>query len=195
MADFKGFHQDKIEMKSKAQQSATGSNPKLSTGKEPSKEELMRGDYAKGKVSYMGLAINIENPVGSVRAGDGWSIDFTADYGEFIDHIGMDSDGIDVFIGDQTDSTKVYVVNQIIDGKFDEHKVILGTSARGEAEALYYNHHTNDWPSQQFVETDIEGLKAWLILGNKREPYPEEDSYDRKLINMKIRKMPELISK
>lgn len=198
MNSFKGFHQDREQMKASAQQSATGRDPKLSTGREPTQEELKRGDYAKGKVSYMGLAINIENPVGSVRSGDGWSIEFTADYGELNDYIGADGDGIDVFIGDHTDSEKVFVVNQLKQGSkviLDEHKIILGAKSRGEAEALYYNHHTDDWPTQPFIETNIDDLKAWLILGDKRNMYPSTDSWERRVMNMQIRKMPEIMGK
>ncbi|CAL9980449.1 hypothetical protein VPHK356_0042 [Vibrio phage K356] len=145
------------------------------TAHDAPQQDLVRDEYIKGNVLYQGIAIAIENPVGSVRRGDGWETRFTSHYGEIIDSMGNDGDGVDVFIGDNPDSQYVLVVNQNVFGgkpnEFDEHKIMLGYNDRAAALKAYYAHHSSDWPDQPAFDASIQELKAWLAGGDKRSPY------------------------
>ena len=99
----------------------------------PTEGQKEAGNYKKGHLSLHGLDITIENPKGSTRSGtdsDGkkWSVTMAATYGYFKRSKGKDGDQIDVFIGENPDSEKVFVIDQV-DQKtkqFDEHKVVMG---------------------------------------------------------------------
>lgn len=155
------LHEDYRKLLSKAR-SATNRNP--------SQSQIERDAYAKGKLKIHGLEIAIENPKGSTRRGvddDGneWESKMFADYGELVRQRGADGDPIDVFIGPYPESEVVVVVNQV-DPKtrrFDEHKVILGTTCQEEAEKLYMRHYESGWrglgDSKIMLVSDF---KKWL---------------------------------
>ncbi|AUR97745.1 hypothetical protein NVP1244A_043 [Vibrio phage 1.244.A._10N.261.54.C3] len=145
--------------------------------------DLKRGEYLKGNVLFKGIPLAIETPIGSVRRGEGWETTYTNHYGYIIGSIGNDGDEIDAFLGDDKDSDYVLVVNQFEGRVFDEHKVMLGFSNRAEAEAAYYKHFDDDWPRQAASATDLDGLKEWLVSGNKMEPFTDISYISRSLFN------------
>ncbi|QZI90499.1 hypothetical protein MYOV003v1_p0175 [Vibrio phage 207E48.1] len=147
--------------------------------------DLKRGEYLKGNVLFQGIPLAIENPIGSVRRGEGWETTYTNHYGYIIDSIGNDGDEIDAFLGDDKDSDYVLVVNQFEGGSFDEHKVMLGFSNRAEAEAAYYKHFDSDWPRQDAVDTNLGELQQWLTTKEKTKPF---NVYDMRLDNMDARR-------
>lgn len=112
--------------------------------KEPTEAQKEAGNYQKGHVKLHGLDIAIENPKGSTRSGktkDGteWSVKMPATYGYVKRTEGQDGDAIDVYIGDNPQSQRVFVIDQVDPetGKGDEHKAILGTFSRREAQSIY----------------------------------------------------------
>jgi hypothetical protein len=125
----------------------------------PSEKQVEAGNYQKGHVKFDGFDISIENPRGSIRKGQNekgetWSNIMPADYGYFKGTIGKDKDHIDVFLGDNLESDKVYVVDQINPetGAFDEHKVLMGYNSLSEA------------------RTSKDGLKEWF-KGDTKKPF------------------------
>ncbi|CAL9979288.1 hypothetical protein VPHK469_0042 [Vibrio phage K469] len=148
--------------------------------------DLERDEYVKGNVLFQGLPIAIENPIGSVRRGDGWETRFTSHYGEIIGSLGNDNDGVDVFIGPDANSDYVLCVNQQVyqgGGEFDEHKFMLGYPNREAALKAYYDHHSDDWAEQPAVDTKISELQDWLATGDKRSPYNPYQMRNRVLDN------------
>ena len=125
-------------------------------------------DYRKGRVRLHGLDIAIENPYGSIREGqaaDGrkWANRMAAHYGEFVNTKGADGDPVDVFIGPYPESKRVWVINQSFNGKFDEHKAMLGFTDADSAKAAYLNSYARDWKGLgSMVAMSLSEFKQWL---------------------------------
>ena len=147
---------------------------------EPTEAQKEAGNYKKGHVTVRGLDITIENPVGSVRAGktqDGeeWSVTMPADYGYLKRTTGADGDHVDVYIGPNHESKRVYVVDQIDPetGAFDEHKAILGTNSEKEARDLYAAGFSDRKGPQRIgaiTRMGWDGFEEWAKSGDTTAP-------------------------
>lgn len=101
---------------------------------EPTDAQKGAGNYQKGHIKVQGLDIAIENPEGSERSGtnpatgEKWSVQMPAHYGYIKRTTGADKEQVDVYVGPDPVSKKVFVVDQkdAETGAFDEHKVMLG---------------------------------------------------------------------
>ena len=85
---------------------------------EPTEAQIKAGNYPKGHVRIHGLDVSIENPKGSVRSGKDkngkpWSVTMQSHYGYIKQSKGADKEHIDVFIGPNPESKKVYIVDQV----------------------------------------------------------------------------------
>ena len=83
---------------------------------------------------------------------------------------------MDVFLGDNQDSDKVYVVDQNKkDGSFDESKVMLGFNSKQEAKDAYMANFTPDWKGFRCITGVSKKLfKKWLYNGRKQQkPFAE----------------------
>ena len=140
----------------------------------PSEKQKESGNYIKGHININGFEITIENPKGSYRKGvdsngKEWKIKMNNDYGYFLKSIGYDGDHIDVFLGNDFDSKKIFVVDQKINGKFDESKVMLGFKTSNEAKKAYLSNYEKDWKGfHKITEVDEEIFKTWLYDGKKQ---------------------------
>jgi ribosomal protein L37AE/L43A len=104
---------------------------------------------------WNGLSLIIENPVGSTRSGQDdsgkfWKIKLSDHYGFIKNTEGEDGEGVDVFVNpqalehlDQIDSP-IYVIHQVIDGEYDEDKVMLGYPDAETAQAAYCRNYSKD---------------------------------------------------
>ena len=144
----------------------------------PTEKQKEYGNYKKGHIIINGFEITIENPKGSYRRGvdsDGkeWKTKMYNDYGYFLNSMGYDGDHIDVFLGNDFDSKKIFVVDQKINGKFDESKVMLGFKTSNEAKKAYLSNYEKDWKGfHKITEVDEETFKKWLYDGKKqRKPF------------------------
>lgn len=142
----------------------------------PSKAQQEAGNYKKAHVTVQGFDITIENPKGSTRSGvdesgKEWSITMQNDYGYFKRSEGKDGDQIDVFIGNNPESGKIFVVDQVDPetGVFDESKVMLGFNSKEEAKNAYLSNYEEGWQGLgSITETDAEYFKEWLYDGKKQ---------------------------
>jgi N12 class adenine-specific DNA methylase/tRNA1(Val) A37 N6-methylase TrmN6 len=149
---------------------------------EPTQAQKEAGNYKKAHVRVHGLDITIENPVGSFRRGvdkDGtpWETEMQHHYGYIKGTVGMDKDHIDVFIGPNHESNKVFIVDQIdpSTGKPDEHKVMLGFDSMEQARAAYQANYADDWTGGKAItETTVQGFKDWLENGNTKKPFAQQ---------------------
>lgn len=148
------------------------------TDPDPTPEKAEAGTYAKGVVDWQGLKINIETPKGGERtAKDGsWSVpDFPAHYGEVRRTTGADGDPVDVYMGDDVQSTQVWVIDQKFPdtGKFDEHKVMLGFGSP-EAALAVYERAFSDGSAQSRIGAmtpmTLRQFKNWLKNGDNTKP-------------------------
>lgn len=144
----------------------------------PTDGQIKAGNYRKGKISFNGFLITIENPKGSYRRGkdkDGheWKTLMHNDYGYFNRTVGKDGDAIDVFIGPNLKSEKIYPIDQFLNGKFDETKVMLGFNTAEEAKAAYLSNYEKDWKGFKYItEVNLDKFKKWLYDGyRQRKPF------------------------
>ncbi|MCO7216893.1 hypothetical protein [Halomonas sp. OfavH-34-E] len=154
-----------------------------STDTDPSEAEKESGDYAKGEVEIHGLTVAIENPKGSERSGttqdgEAWSVSMANDYGYIKGTKGADGDEVDVFIGPDLESERVFVINQVDkDGELDEHKVMLGFATREDAEQGYLSSYRTGWDGLGSTqEMSVDELKAWLPSAAEGKPAAAEES-------------------
>jgi hypothetical protein len=147
---------------------------------EPSPAQIEAGNYKKGHINLHGLDIAIENPQGSIRkgideTGRAWETELANHYGYFKKTVGKDGDPVDVFIGPDHTSNKVFVVDQkdTTSGRFDEHKTLLGFNTPEEARSGYLDNYDKTGPQRigAITEVPVEHFKRWLKEGNTRKPF------------------------
>jgi hypothetical protein len=150
---------------------------------EPTEAQKEAGNYKKGKVRLHGLDISIENPKGSTRKGkdqDGkeWSSEMKHHYGDIKGTTGADGDSIDVFIGDNQESQKVFIVDQIDPktGEFDEVKVMMGFDDANSAKSGYLSNYDKNWKGLgEITEASVEDFKAWTKRPRKsKQPFAQD---------------------
>jgi len=150
---------------------------------EPNPTEAQReaGNYRKGVVHWRGLEVVIETPKGQRRRPE-WPA-LRAHYGYIRRHYHTgeqrlvtsepcaDGDHLDIFLGPQPESDIVFVIDQVTaDGKFDEHKCILGTTNKRDARALYLSNYADGWKCGPIRGMTIETFKHWLEHGDLTKP-------------------------
>lgn len=150
---------------------------------EPTLAQKEAGNYAKGHVRLGGMDLSIENPAGSERkgvdaSGKEWSTTMQSHYGYIKGTIGRDKDHIDVFVkpgtADVPDTTPVFVVDQKNpdNGRFDEHKVMIGYDSQQEAEAAYLANYTPGWKGMGDVtETSLANFRKWTKDGDTTKAF------------------------
>lgn len=153
----------------------------------PTLAQIEAGNYAKGHIRLHGLDIAIENPRGSERSGrrpDGstWSHTMSDHYGYIKRTVGSDGEQVDVYVGPNTDSEKVYVVDQLnqADGKFDEHKVLMGFKNRVSAVNAYKSNFDKGWKVGKISPMSIPEFKEWL-KGDTSGPLQQIDDFGEKI--------------
>jgi hypothetical protein len=140
----------------------------------PTPAQCEAGNYRKGRVRLHGLNIAIENPRGSIRKGktsDGreWANVMAAHYGYICGTLGADGDEVDVFIGPYPESKRIWIINQVFGGKFDETKCMLGFVDADSARAAYMNSYTRDWTGfGSMVAMSLDQFKQWLQVSSTK---------------------------
>ena len=143
----------------------------------PTEAQIEAGNYKKGHVSIQGLDITLENPKGSTRSGTdpngkSWSITMEHHYGYIKRTEGADGDHVDVFIGPDPDSDKVFIVDQVNqDGSFDEHKVMIGFTSKLRARTGYKSNYSKGWKVGPITEMSMEEFKRWLDTDDTSKPF------------------------
>jgi len=170
---------------------------------QPTEAQIKAENYKKAHVTIDGLDISIENPFKSVRSGvddDGneWSQTMWDDYGYIRGSRGYDKDHLDVFINpgiphDETiwDAESVYVINQLdADGKFDEHKCMIGYVTKQQAVQAYRQNYEDGWDRDgAVVELPWAEFKEWAMSDGptKGELKPLAKQAEIKTYHMDIR--------
>lgn len=147
----------------------------------PTPAQCLAGNYKVGRARVFGLPISIENPRGSYRSGTDksgkeWRTLMPAHYGYINGTKGNDGDCVDCFIGPLPDSEKVFVINQAIDGQFDEHKVMLCFDSEAMAQTAYLNSYERGWKGlSSMAAMSVEQFKWWLENGDMSQPILTEN--------------------
>lgn len=151
----------------------------VTVNKEPTPAQKAAGNYKKHHIRFHGLDISIENPKGSTRSGEGrngkkWSSTMPDHYGYIKRTQGADGDHVDVYVGDNDRSNRVYVIDQKDPetGVFDEHKCMLGYADRDKAVAAYRSAFSDKKERMMKVtRLSIPEFKGWLKSGNTKKPF------------------------
>lgn len=147
----------------------------------PTEGQKKAGNYKKGHVSLFGFDITLENPKGSTRSGkdaDGkaWSITMQNDYGYIRGTESVDGDHIDIYLGDNTASEKVFVMDAIDQktGAFDEHKVLLGFDSAEAALDAYLANYEKGWKPGTLTEVSLGEFRKWIESSHRKtKPFAE----------------------
>ncbi len=141
---------------------------------EPTDAQKEYGNYQKGHVSWKGLGLTIESAIGQYRrgvtkAGDKWETLMKDHYG-YIKRTESEADGdhIDIFLcEDDLDSDIVFVINQHVGGKFDEHKCVLGATNEAKAREVYTRNYQSGWDGLHSVcQMTVPQFKWWIEHGD-----------------------------
>jgi hypothetical protein len=92
-----------------------------------------------------------------------------ADYGYVPKRYDADGEDLDVYLGPNHESIKVFVLKQIrpSDGSFDEHKIMLGYDSIGEAKKSYLAHMPKKYLGS-IRATNITAFKKEFLMGKAR---------------------------
>mgnify|MGYP003965860419 CR=1 FL=1 len=124
----------------------------------------------EGYIDFQGLKIDVENVQGSTRSGTGpegeWSTFMHAHYGEIRGTEGTDGDKLDVYVGENHDSSLVVVIHQHNpwDGKYDEDKVVIGCESVEEAIGLYKKQYDRPgfFKDKEYTAMPIGAFWRWV---------------------------------
>ena len=178
-----------LDIKQKIQQARDETNIN------PTEGQKEAGNYKMGRVNVFGFNIAIENPKGSYRKGKDrtgkeWKTLMHNDYGYFTHTLAIDGDAVDVFLGDDLNCKTIFAIDQKINGKFDETKVMLGFKSSEDAKKAYLSNYEKDWKGfWKITEVDIDVFKKWLYDGYKqRKPFSEYTEIKKHKLNESLLK-------
>ncbi|MEX5287331.1 PLxRFG domain-containing protein [Acinetobacter towneri] len=170
--------QHKQEIDIAANEAATSSGNNLP---EPTQAQIEAGNYKKGHIKVHGLDIAIESPRGSTRSGknpDGsdWSHTMSDHYGYIKKTKGADQEQLDVYVGKNPESERVFIVDQLNqdNDQFDEHKIMLGYQSLEEAEQAYKSNFDPGWKVGPIRSLSKDEFKSWLDNDDTVRPVSEK---------------------
>jgi hypothetical protein len=148
-----------------AHQAATSD---LNLLRKPTERQAAAGVYKKGHYKLLGMKISIENPAGSRRKPT-WPV-LQAHYGYIRGTVGADGGSIDIFVRQGTDDSwkgLIYVIDQYVNDKFNEHKVMIGWDDERSAKQSYLSAYEKGWGGlHACTAVDISTFKRWLKTGD-----------------------------
>jgi len=174
------------------------------TNTNPTEEQKKNDTYQKGEAEIDGIKVLIENPIGSTRSGVSrekvgrkmvetpWSVVMPATYGEIksitidgkqVKAGGADGDKLDIYIGPNTTSEKIWVIDQKDPktGRFDEHKVMFGFSSKEAAMGTYvaaFSDNSGGLRIGAVTEMTRSEFKQWVSDGGTSVPLGEIKKFE-----------------
>lgn len=131
----------------------------------PTEAQKEAGNFKVGRLKINGLDISIEHPAGVKRKAE-HTQSLAHAYGYIRGTEGNDGEHVDVFLGDKATDTSlpVFVVNQHSkDGKFDEHKAMLGFAKETEARKAYLANYPKGFKGLGAIRRMTQDeFKAWV---------------------------------
>lgn len=122
-------------------------------------------EVAKGGVRKM-VNPKTKEPVEVTHAGSA--------YGYFPGTVGADNMHVDLYMGENPESDKVFVIDEIDrdTGKYRQSKVMGGFNTEAEARAAYVGTSSKGEDTIGGIgETTVGGLKDWFKTGDTRKPF------------------------
>jgi len=125
----------------------------------------------KDSMTFQGMPIAVENPAGTIRkwhdprVPEDGETKMLYPYGYVKGTLGLDGDEVDVFVGPEKESDKVFVITQLQRFEFeevDEQKVMLGFPDADRAKTAYLQHFDNARFFGDMKEMTVEEFKTKL---------------------------------
>lgn len=150
------------------------------TDPNPSQAQIEAGNYRHGHVEIQGLDISVENEAGSQRSGvapDGtrWTATLPTHYGYARRTIGADGEHVDIYIGPNPNSDRVWIIDQAHhdSGGFDEHKAFVGYDRWADAQSDYlaaFSDGRGHLRIGAVTPMSMDEFKTWLAEGDTTQP-------------------------
>ncbi len=147
---------------------------------EPTDAQKDANNYKQAHVKLHGLDIAIETPKGGMRksradAKEPWEVEMPADYGRIKGSLGADGEELDITIGPNPSSDKVFVIYQrnLEKDQFDEHKLFAGVDSQEEAQDLY-EASFSDGKGRERMGRLHDASQPGAVAGVFCQPGPEE---------------------
>ena len=124
------------------------------------------------RTEFQGLPISIENGKGSSRhwtdeeTGETGSTKMEYPYGYVRGTLGLDGDGVDVFIGPNKESQKIFIITQMKRPEYkevDEQKCMLGFDSAKDAKSAYLRHYDSPKFFGSMLEMDVHEFEDKLM--------------------------------
>lgn len=131
------------------------------------------------QIVFQDIPISIENPKGSIRRGKDdngkpWARRMAADYGYIKRTEDKDGDQIDVFVGPNKNSARVFVIDQVHhhNRQFDEHKCMLAFNTEQQALSAYRQSYGYGASHKigGATEMPIDEFREWVKRGGGKWP-------------------------
>lgn len=142
----------------------------------PTPAEIESGIYPKRHLKWQGRDISIETEAGATRtAKDGsWSVVMPVPYGHILGTKGADGDPLDISIGPNPQSPKVFIIDQVnLDTlDFDEHKTFAGFDTEAAAVAAYTGSFSDGLGPDRIgavTEMPVAQFRNWIARGNTKK--------------------------
>ena len=140
------------------------------SSKNVNKSLTYSGHKLQGRTRLYGMDISIENKKGSYRSGtdkDGhkWRCYMNYDYGYIRGTEGVDSDHVDVYIGNDENAKKVYIIHQNdpVTHKYDEDKCMLCFSSAADAKKAYMKQYDRPGFYGSMTTMTIDQFKSFIF--------------------------------
>jgi hypothetical protein len=138
-----------------------------------------QNNLEKGGQNIHGIPVFIEYLKGETRTktneeGKTWSRKMFAAYGRISKTKGADGMCIDIYVGEDPASEKVFIVDQVDkEGEFDEHKCMLGCFSMKNAKETYAKNYPKDFKVGKITEFTISEFKKWIESADKSKQASE----------------------
>lgn len=161
---------------------ATGYSPGSDTGNPPG---MQKSDHVPQKFKEIhGIIVAIETKAGEKRKakddkGETHDVVYNYDYGRIQQAHGPDGDQLDVYLGDDKDSTRAFVINQVEadTGELSDVKIMLGFKKKKHAKRAFQETHFDGHGHQaigDLIETTYPKLKEWITGPDTRKAFPKK---------------------
>lgn len=138
----------------------------------PTPAQIESGTYKKGRIKIHGFEGVIETPKGVERV-PGIKVKHPVGYIRGVE--GADGDQVDVIYGPEGEiSDHIFVVDQSIGGKFDEHKAMMGFRTVGQARTAHKTTYGNTAQIMDVVKMTPREFKVWAKTADKTKPASQE---------------------
>lgn len=166
---------------------------------EPTQGQKLAGNYPKKHLTFDGLLISIETEKGQTRngtdrkTGKSWSVVMPVDYGYIRGTKAADAEHLDVFVGPQWESDRIFVIDQIdpVTARFDEHKTMIGFTKLKSALEAYRSSFSDGYGKARIgdvTEFTWDEFRQWIQEYNLTRPLSQTVNREQGMLSIPDRR-------